>query len=634
MENVTAEPSSRGYLNKIEKGLGLLALMMVLYHLAVTFFPLLPSSQHYLIHYALVMTFALLIRMLSPRRTKRGVLLCILAMLFLIIPTIYLIANEFALAGRIGFLNETDFIMGSLLVTSTLVVVWMLWGPILPLLCLASMAYFFFGDLIPPPLGHAPLTPGFVMSYLCMGTNTGIYGFLLPISANFMFLLLTLSGLLAATNVLPAFLELGKFLGNLARTGPAYGAVVASSLMGMLSGSAIANVTFTGTFTIPSMKSCGYSAADAGGIEATASCGGQVTPPIMATAAFIMAGFIGIPYVVIVMKAVIPALVYYIAVAFAIYLLARTKHIAPPKEPVNWHIVSRQLPPFVIVIALIFVLLLQHYSLGFVAGTAVLTLIVLSLLQKETRPSLNSFLQGLKYGVGTAASIGVLLGLVGIISQGIITPGLGSKLGIFITSLTQGQLLIALPLCMILCLILGIGMPSTPAYILAALTVVPTIVALGVPLIPAHFFALYFAIFSTLTPPVALASLAASRLAGANWMKTSLSALRIAFVAWILPFIFVMHPSLLGFPHMTTEGIIVTLLTVVAAGLLGVTIYGFLPGYGFLGRYKRILVLVSFLAIAFYLIGGASPVLIGVSAGILAGLIIWKKFGKRAEIEK
>jgi len=617
---------SEGYLNRIEKILGPLALILILYHMVQIFFAIQGSTYHYITHLAATLIFILLLNMTDKEKARWTRLICIPIIIFTLVSSIYLYFFAYSLSIRFGFINTMDFAIGCLLVIAMLFTAWLTWGPVLPILTVIFITYFFLGHQIPPPLTHATYEPGYVMSYLCMGTNAGIFGYLLPISANFLFVLLTLGGIFIAAKVLPAFIEAGKALGNIARTGPAYGAVFASSMFGMISGAAAANVAFTGTFTIPTMKSCGYSPADAGAIESVASNGGQVTPPIMAATAFIMAAFLGVPYIDIALMAVLPAVIYYASVAFSVYLLARSKNILPPREPVNWHILVRRMPLFAIVVALLIVLLLQRYSVGFAAGISVITLVVLSLFQKETRPSFKDALDGCKRGVEIAASIAVLFGLIGLIAQSVITPGLGIKLSLFITGFTHGNLVVTLFLCMALCIILGAGMPTAPAYILAALTAVPVMLSLGVAKLPAHFFAFYFAVISALTPPVATASLTASRIANAPWMATSASAMRLAAVGWLLPFAFVMSPSILGFPHMTTQGVIVTLVMLMATAFLGVGLYRFLPGFGHLGWTESMVAFISFLFLAFYIIVIPSIAFVGAGTILFAGLVMWKRF--------
>lgn len=317
------------------------------------------------------------------------------------------------------------------------------------------------------------------------------------------------------------------------------------------------------------------------------------------------------------MRAIIPAVIYYIGVAFSVYLLVRSKNISPPRETVDYHILLHRMPLFVVILTLLIYLLVQRYSVGFAAAVSIISLVVLSLLQKETRPSVSEGLDGCKLGVEIAASIAVLFGLIGMMAQSIITPNLGVKLASFITGLTEGSLLLSLVFCMILCIVLGAGMPTAPAYVLASLTAIPAMMTLGVPKLQAHFFVFYFATISALTPPVSTASLITSRIANAGWLKTSWSAMKIAIVGWLLPFVFVMSPSILEFPHITAKGMIVTLVMILATLVLGISMYGYAPSIGHLNWFERSISFISFIFFACYVVISSSIIY------IIAGIVIF-----------
>lgn len=280
-------------LNKLERIIPLIAFLLLLYHLIYIFYILQGATYHYITHFGACLIFLLLSNAASNKNSRNKRIICIFLIFMTLVPSLYIYINAYDLAMNFGFINNMAIFMGFLLIFATIFTAWMIWGPILPIITVLFVLYFFFGHNLPQPFYHREYNIGYVVSYLCAGTNSGIFGYLLPVSANFLFLLLSMGGIFIAVRLLPAFLEGGKALGNLAKTGPAYGAVVASSLFGMVSGAAAGNAAFTGTFTIPTMKSRGFSGADAAGIEATASNGGQLMPPIMAATAFIMAAFIG-----------------------------------------------------------------------------------------------------------------------------------------------------------------------------------------------------------------------------------------------------------------------------------------------------------------------------------------------------
>lgn len=534
----------------LDKALTPLAVLLFLYHWLNVFVVVQGSAGHYVTHVAAVTLFSLLSR-LAAAGSRSARIVGALAFIGGVIGMLYVRFELDRLERTMGFLTPTDMVMGVLVIGVVLVTTWLIWGPVLPVLAMLFMAYFFFGQRLPGPLGFAGENPEFVMSWLAMGGSAGIFGSMAPVSANYIFLFLVLGGLFVACRVMPMFLEVGKAAGNVARTGPAYTAIIASSLFGTVSGVAVANALFTGTFTIPSMKNRGFKAHQAAAIESAASTGGQITPPIMGAAAFVMASFIGAPYIVIVQKAVVPALLFYAFVALSTYLLCRRINIVVPKERVDIAMILRALPVFVVPLGVLIVLLSLQYSAMYAVAWTIPVLLALSMMQRATRPSLQELLDGVRQGVIQAAHVGVLLGVVGIIAQTIITTGLGAKLSTALLALAGDSLVGILLLGMVISIVLGIGVPTTAAYVLVALVVIPMLVRMGVDLFAAHFFAFWFAVFSTLTPPVAVTSLAASKLAGSHWGATSLEAVRLALAAWLIPFIFIANPALFDFASYT-----------------------------------------------------------------------------------
>lgn len=318
-------------MKSLAKTIAPLAIVIALYHLLSVFIVVQSTANHYLTHIGLLLVYTLLV-LLVERKGKAIRLLTLFLLTLALVSMIYVRLESVRLEKYFGFATDLDFVVGIVAIVAVLGVTWLIWGAILPLISLGFALYFFFGHLLPGAFFHSQLPPEFVISYLGMGINAGMFGYLVPISANFIFLFLVLAGLFSATRILDLFFEIGKALGNVARAGPAFVAVIASTLFGMVSGAATANVVFTGSFTIPAMKERGFKPEYAAAIEATSSIGGQIMPPIMGAAAFVMASFIGVPYFDIMLRGFIPAIVYYLLVAFSVYLLCRRYNIYPPQR--------------------------------------------------------------------------------------------------------------------------------------------------------------------------------------------------------------------------------------------------------------------------------------------------------------
>jgi TRAP transporter 4TM/12TM fusion protein len=453
----------------------------------------------------------------------------------------YVFVNVEELEMSFGFPDPLAVKIGITMIVLVFVATTINWGATLPVVAGVFVAYFFFGHHLGGALYHAEFSMDYIISYLCIGIS-GIYGMFLSISANQIFLFVIFGALLSVFKVNTLFMELGKIVGTVLRGGPGLTAVVSSSLVGMVSGAPVANVAITGAFTIPYMKNIGYSKEEAGAIEAVASTGGQLMPPVMGAAAFLMATFIGESYSVVMIAAIIPAIIFYFAVTLGVQFLATAKNMPIMREEVDWSLIRRRLPVFIVPIGVTFVLLMMRFSPMNVAFWAIMTTLAVGFARKETRPTWKELLENGCDGAVIGAKIGICLALVGIMAQTLITTGLGSKIASLVHLLSGGSLFIALILTMIVAIILGCSVPPAAAYALCAVVIVPTIVPLGADLLAAHFFSFYFAIISAITPPVGLASLAAAGLSGGNFLKTGVKGFRLAFAGFVLPYMIVYNP--------------------------------------------------------------------------------------------
>lgn len=520
----------------------LTGLGMVAYHMISTQRLFLGSFEHQNLHlmFALVLTF--IGALLKSKNWLNSLWLCLMIAISLL-GTIYVFVYMEHLEEVTGFPDAIDIFIGILLMIAVIEATRQAWGWTLPIVAIMFIAYFALGNYIPGPLYHRPFGLDYMISYLCIGF-TGVYGTFLSISANAIFMFVVFGGLLGVIKVTDVLYELGKVFGKVLEGGPGQTAVVSSSLVGMVTGAAVANVAVTGAFTIPYMKRVGYPAPVAGAIEATASTGGQLMPPVMGAAAFLMAFFVGVPYAEIMLAAVLPAVLFYLAVLVGVQFISIRLGLNPPEDKPDYKIIRNRIPLFIIPIGVIIVLLLLRFSPMLAAFWAIITAVGLSMISKETRPSLKELSKGFAQGALTGAWIGVSLCVVGMMAQTLITTGLGTKIAALVEILSDGNITIALILTMLVSLILGCGVPPVAAYSLVAIVTVPALINMGVLPISAHFFCFYFSIISAVTPPVALGALAGAGIAGAPYFKTAFHAFKLAIAGFIIPYLLVFNPIL------------------------------------------------------------------------------------------
>lgn len=452
------------------------------------------------------------------------------------------------LQGRIGFPTVPDLVIGVMLILVSLEASRRAFGLAIPILALIFICYDFLGHYLPDPLYHTRFTLSYVITHLSIGLD-GMYGSALGASVNYIFLFFLYGGVLQNTRALEFFSELGKLAGRKLRGGPAQTAVVSSALVGMVTGSAIANVAITGAFTIPLMKKVGYRPEQAGAIEAVASVGGQIMPPVMGAQAFLMAAFTGIAYVDIMVAAFLPAILYYIAIALYVEFQARKLNIPHSTEKIDTKAMLTGMPCFLIPIGLLVYLLASGYTPMFCAFWTTLSVITINLLTDLIllrRLKVMKLVEGLTVGATGGAQIGVTSAVIGFLMASVTMTGLGVKLSGMVADLSGGVLLIALLITMVVSLIFGMGVPTMVAYALVAFMVAPALTRMGVPLMEAHFFCMFFAVFSNLTPPVALAALVGSKIAGADYFRTAFVAFKISLVTFILPYILIWNPAVIG----------------------------------------------------------------------------------------
>ena len=463
-----------------------------------------------------------------------------------------------------------------------------------------------------------------IVIYNLFYTTTGVIGTPVGVCSTYIVLFVIFGAFLEATGIADFFISCANALAGSSTGGPAKVAVISSALCGMVSGSSVGNTVTTGSVTIPMMKKTGYPGEFAGAVEAASSTGGQIMPPIMGAAAFLMAEIVGVPYADIVVRAILPAILYFGGIFLMVHFRAKRLGLRGlPRESLPKF--KNLLPKFYLLLPLVVlvVMIVRGFTMSRSAIIATLLCIAVSMVDKEHRMDLQGFIKALEAGARNTLSIAVACGIAGIIAGVVTMTGLGQIFISAIVGIANGQLMIALVLTMLCCILLGMGVPTTANYIIMATTCAP-ILTTGMHLnaICANMFVFYFGIVADITPPVALAAYAGSAIAKSDPMKTAFNATRLAIAAFLVPYIFCMNPAMLFID--TTPIDVVLIIITSFAGMIAIA--SALEGYMLrnLNALERILLAAGGLAM---LIPGAVTDLIGV--GILAAMVVLQLLGRK-----
>ncbi len=438
------------------------------------------------------------------------------------------------------------------------------------------LLYTFFGHLLPPPLSHRGYGLERITTTFFM-TKNGIFGVALNVMCQFIFLFIAFGAFFGKSGGTEFFIDLATALFGRLRGGPAKVAVVSSGMMGTISGSAVANTVTTGTFTIPLMKRIGFEPHVAGAVEATASSGGALMPPVMGAAAFVMAEFLGMPYVQVCKAALIPAILYYLAIFSVVHFYALKIGIRglPEEEIPRIRDVFRRRWMFVVPLLLLIGIMIMGYSPRVAVLYALLATVVMSWVKKETRMSLPKILEALTETGTNGVMVATACAIAGIVIGVVLLTGMGTKITTLVVSLSAGSMVIALPVVMLASLLFGMGLPTVVCYVLLASTVSPSLVALGAVPLASHLFIYYFGMLCMVTPPVAFASYAGAAVAKADPMRTGWAAWTFALAGFLLPYMFIYSPSLL-FVGAWYEIMLASLTAAVGVICLGSGVIGYL----------------------------------------------------------
>lgn len=449
---------------------------------------------------------------------------------------------------RAGAASTTDIVFGGIMVLLILEATRRATGWVLVCIAGAFLIYNFIGPFIPGLLGHKGYSFGRVISQLYL-TTEGIFGVPLGVSASYIFLFIFLTSMLEKLGMGQFLLRLAMALMGRFTGGPAKVAVLASGFLGSINGSAVANVVGTGTFTIPLMKKNGYKAHFAGAVEACASSGGQLMPPVMGAAAFIIAEFLGIPYVNVVFAAIIPALLYYLCVLFGVHFEAGRLGLKglPREELPSARAVLKEGWFYLIPLAvLIFFLAVLQYTPIRAGFYSIIVMFLVSFVSKDSRINIERFKDGAVVAARNTVVVALACAAAGLVIGSINLTGAGLKISAAIVAASNGILWLALLLTALVALLMGMGLPTTAAYIVTGTMAAPALINMGVLPLGAHLFVFYFAIISAITPPVALAAYAAAGIAQDDPMRIGFTSCRLGLSAFIVPFLFALEPALIA----------------------------------------------------------------------------------------
>ncbi len=606
-----------------------LALAFSLFQLAASTFWTLDAITLRAVHilFLLTLSFLLYPALRREQRQRRAPTLydalCICAGLF---SFGYLVLNYTNITLRGGWFEPADYAVASVGLIVCFEMARRVVGN-LAALALVFLAYNFFGYLIPGAFGHPGYSWNRVVEHMFWGSQ-GLLGVGVGVSATYIFLFVLFGAFLKYSGFSDFINDLALTLVGRTAGGPAKVSVIASALMGMINGSALANVATTGAITIPLMKKTGYRAEFAGAVEAVASTGGQFAPPIMGAVGFIMAEFLGVPYTTVMLAAAIPAFLYYFTLLMAVHFEARKlglKGLSREHIPNAANVLKERghlLLPLIALMALLF----MGYTPLFAAAISIAVTVAASWLSPRTRMGLSSILMAMEEGARGAVGVGAACVIIGVIIGTVSLTGLGLTFGYEILKFVgKDQMYLGGLFVMIMSTILGMGVPGVAAYVIVAAVAVPVLTGVGVQPLAAHMFCLFYACLSNITPPVAMSSYVAAGIARSNETKTSLIAMRLGLTGFILPFFFLNNPLLLyspGHSGLATLWAFITAalgVSALAAGLEGWLFTRCNPAM------RAMLLAAAFLAIDPGLITDA------VGLGLICTVCVWNWYVSRAQ---
>jgi TRAP transporter 4TM/12TM fusion protein len=540
---------------------------------------------------------------------------------------VYAISTFLARVNRLGLPDTQDYIVGLIAVALGIEMVRRVLGLLLTFLAGGAIAYAYFGPYMPEAIGHRGFDMIRIVSHIFSGME-GVYGIATGVMCSFVLMFILFGAFLERSGISQFIVDVSLALTRRGRGGPAKAAVISSGLMGSISGSAIANVLTTGVFTIPMMKKVGYRSHVSAAIEAAASTGGQIMPPLMGAAAFVMVEFTGISYLKIVVAAAVPAILYFFVIFLFVHIEAVRKDIRVDDTMIDshyeaWAIIKKEwysVLPFFVLIFFLF----QGYSALTSGFYALISTVLVSQIRKKTRMGIKDIAQTLITGAKYSIVVGSISSTIGIIIAIVGLTGLGLKFSELSVSLSGGNVFITIIFIIVASYVLGMGLPTTPAYIVLAIFAGPSLSSMGVPLLAAHLLMLWYSIDSSISPPVALTAYTAAGVARSDPIKTMFCAFKYAKGLYIIPFLFVYRPGIM------LQGSLIEIVITVVCVTCGLTAAVFFLE-GFIARPISILERILYVgcAVAFFyndLISNGAAL-----AGFVLLLMIHWFLGKKGE---
>ncbi len=603
-----------------------LAIVWSIFQLYTAIFGILPSQLQRSIH--LIFAFSLTYLVYPRRKRDYRKRIPVYDIVFSILGVAvggYWVVEYNDLLYRAGEPTSLDILVGAIAIVILIEAARRVSGFPIISIAVIFLLYTYFGPYMPSFLRHRGFSLERIVYHMYF-TTEGIIGIPTGVSATFVFLFIMFGAFLEKTGVGQFIIDFANAIAGRATAGPAKVAVVASALTGTISGSSVANTVGTGSFTIPMMKRMGYRPEFAGAVEAAASTGGQIMPPVMGAAAFLMAEFTGIPYSAIILSASVPAILYFTGIFTGVHLEGRRnnlKGMAADEVPNVWDVLKSRghlmLPIFAIIYFLV-----KGMTPTKAAVAGIGTAILVSFVKKETRMSFKDILDALESGAKAALGLSIVAATAGIIVGTVTLTGLGLKMANGIVALAGGSLILTMILTMFASLILGMGIPTTANYIITSTIAAPALLNLGVPILVAHFFVFYFGIIADLTPPVCVAAFAGAGIAKADPIKTGINATKLAIAAWIIPYVFVFSPALLLIETTFFEALIASITAIFGLSAVSIAVHGFLFAKA------NIIERLFFLAAGLSLIQvGTLTDIIGIVVILIVGYFHWR----RAKIE-
>jgi len=577
LKEFDAEADKRILTGFVGRLVSAIAICFTMFQLYTSFFGVLDAHLQRAVHlsFGMCLIFLLYPTRRSWSRNKIHPFDVLLAIIGAAAP-MYIIVTYQELVMRAGTVTDVDFVVGAIGLILVIEGCRRVVGKPMVIVALFFLTYAFAGPYLPDTIAHRGVSFEDLVAHLYF-TTEGIFGIPLGVSSTFIFLFILFGAYLESTGLGKFFIDIANAIAGWASGGPAKVTVLASGMMGTISGSSVANVVGVGSFTIPMMKKLGYNKEFAGGVEAAGSTGGQIMPPIMGAAAFLMAEFVGIPYIEVVKAAVVPALLYYTGVWISVHLEAKRKGLKgiPRRELPNLKEVFFKRGHLALPLVAILFLLIDGQTPTKAALWGIIIAILASSLSKSTRMKPIQIIQGLENGAKGVLGVLIACATAGIIIGVVTKTGVGLKLAGGLIELAGGLLLPVMFFTMITSLILGMGVPTTANYVITSTIAAPALIALGIPVIAAHMFVFYFGIIADITPPVALAAYAASGISGGNPLMTGVTASKLAIAAFIVPYMFVYAPVLLMVDATAMQVFAAAISAIIGMWGLGVAMIGY-----------------------------------------------------------